>query len=219
MTGSPFKDEQKAVIDAVLNLFGASSTADFMLPIPNTTPTVYIAAGEPGQIRALTDGWNTGDRLCEYKAKDIANRGYKHCGYVLRNDQDEYCVINNAAVRWLSNEECWALMHPDSKSAKENSESSPKSDDLVKALRALADGDYRTIAHADQCVHGRYGYEACETCAQEYAGEALAQYEAKANSNNENLVADFEFMQQVLDNDKGEPSRYAGTGEDDGEPQ
>lgn len=226
MTGSPFKDEQQAVIDAVLNLFGASSTADFMLPIPNTTPTVYIAAGEPGKIRALTDGWNTGDRLCEYKAKDIANRGYKHCGYVLHNGQGHHCIVNGPAVRWLSKDECWALFHPDAKqwipTDEEVKAFNDRHDDLfrgdlraarcaiddarsmhllvspdslISAMRSLSNGDYRTIAHADQCDHSRYGYEACEACAQEYAGEALAQYQ-QANAN----------------------SRYAGTGEDDGYP-
>jgi hypothetical protein len=216
MNGSPFKDEQQVVIDAVLDLFGASSSADFMLPIPNTKPQVFVAAGDLKEIRAYVDGWNTGDRLCEYKANDIASRGYKHCGYVLRNDQDEYCVINAAAVRWLSKDECWRLMHPDAKQWSPTDEEvkafNDRHDDLfrgdlraarcaiedarsmhllvapdslVGTMRALANGDYRTIAHADKCIHGRYGYEACETCAQEYASAAL--------------------------------SRYAGTGEDDGE--
>jgi hypothetical protein len=43
-------DEQK-VIDAALNLFQGS--AAFLLPIPNTTPPLYIVCGEREQILEL----------------------------------------------------------------------------------------------------------------------------------------------------------------------
>lgn len=56
MTGSPYQAEQKAVIDAVLNLFGASSTAALMLPIPNTKPPLFIVAGETRHISAMIEG-------------------------------------------------------------------------------------------------------------------------------------------------------------------
>lgn len=53
MTGSPYQQEEKAVIDAVLNLFGVSRTDSFLIPIPGTTPIVYIAAGEKKQVMDL----------------------------------------------------------------------------------------------------------------------------------------------------------------------
>lgn len=34
MTGSPYQQEQQAVIDATLNLFGASMTESLMIPYP-----------------------------------------------------------------------------------------------------------------------------------------------------------------------------------------
>jgi hypothetical protein len=55
----------------------------------------------------------TGDHLCEHKTQDIMSRGYKRCGYVLMNDAGHCCIINGAAVRWLTKDECWQLMHPD----------------------------------------------------------------------------------------------------------
>jgi hypothetical protein len=58
-------------------------------------------------------GWNTFDHLCESKARDIAGRGYSHVGYVLRDANGDYCIINGSAVRWLNKHECWKLMHPD----------------------------------------------------------------------------------------------------------
>ncbi|MEJ8858626.1 hypothetical protein WKW79_28915 [Variovorax robiniae] len=43
----------QAVLDAVGALFDATGTAAFCLPIPGTTPPVFVAAGEPGTIRLL----------------------------------------------------------------------------------------------------------------------------------------------------------------------
>jgi hypothetical protein len=54
MSNIPNELERKAVIDAVLNLFGASKTESLMLPIPGTNPQLWIAAGELEEIRALT---------------------------------------------------------------------------------------------------------------------------------------------------------------------
>jgi hypothetical protein len=140
----------------------------------------YIAAGEPGKIRALVDGWNTGDRLCEYKAKDIASRGYKHCGYVLRNDQDEYCFINAAAVRWLSKDECWQLMHPDAYPVPAR----PLGEDIGR-LQALF----------------KYSQEQGE---KQLHGNMKSPEQERIDS-------------KIVDSPSS-PSRYAGTGEDDGAP-
>lgn len=46
--------EQK-VIAAVLDLFGETGRDAFAVPIPNTTPPMFIAAGEAGVIRHLID--------------------------------------------------------------------------------------------------------------------------------------------------------------------
>jgi hypothetical protein len=53
MTNIPNELERKAVVDAVLNLFGASKTESLMLPIPGTNPQLWIAAGELDEIRSL----------------------------------------------------------------------------------------------------------------------------------------------------------------------
>lgn len=44
---------QQTVIAAALNIFGETATAAFFLPIPNTTPPLFVAAGEREQIAAL----------------------------------------------------------------------------------------------------------------------------------------------------------------------
>ena len=44
---------EQAVRDAVLALFGASGTAAFCLTLKGTTPPLFIAAGEPGQMAMM----------------------------------------------------------------------------------------------------------------------------------------------------------------------
>lgn len=45
----------QAVVTAVLNFFQYTKTTAFVLPIPGTTPKVFIAAGEPEEINALLE--------------------------------------------------------------------------------------------------------------------------------------------------------------------
>jgi hypothetical protein len=47
---SPYHDYERDVREAVLNLFGASGADNFIIPIPGTTPPLYIAAGEAERI-------------------------------------------------------------------------------------------------------------------------------------------------------------------------
>lgn len=49
---------------------------------------------------------------------------------------------------------------------------------LVARLRAVIDGDYRDVDTADQCEHGRYGYEDCEACVIECLESIVADYAA-----------------------------------------
>jgi hypothetical protein len=84
MTSIPNEPERKAVIDAVLNLFGASKTESFLLPIPDTSPQLWIAAGEMEEIRSLVElsqpaaveGWKSGvedvAKMIDKKAEDYA---------------------------------------------------------------------------------------------------------------------------------------------------
>lgn len=44
---------QRQVVDAALALFGATGSAAFSLPIPNTAPPLYLACGEADHIRDL----------------------------------------------------------------------------------------------------------------------------------------------------------------------
>ena len=46
---------EQNVIAAVLDLFGETGTDAFAVQIPNTTPPLFIAAGESGVIRHLID--------------------------------------------------------------------------------------------------------------------------------------------------------------------
>lgn len=54
------------------------------------------------------------DRLTEFKAQSIAERGFAITGVVLTDPSGAKCIVDLSAVRWLSNDEFWDLMHPDS---------------------------------------------------------------------------------------------------------
>ncbi|UQN71777.1 hypothetical protein NUJ28_06170 [Burkholderia multivorans] len=55
----------------------------------------------------------TGDRLTDQKAAHIMQRdGYKLTGVVLCRDDGARCIVESSAVRWLTKDESWALMHP-----------------------------------------------------------------------------------------------------------
>lgn len=44
---------EKAVIDAALNLSAVTLAHGFCLPVPNTTPTLYVALGEADEAQKL----------------------------------------------------------------------------------------------------------------------------------------------------------------------
>jgi hypothetical protein len=44
---------------------------------------------------------------------------------------------------------------------------------LVEALIAISNGDARNTPKTSECLHGKYGYEHCELCYQDFAEEAL----------------------------------------------
>jgi hypothetical protein len=84
------------------------------------------ACGNYGNSVATAEAWNkrqqlaeqtsarsTHDVLCERKTQSVIDDGYSLMGYVLKRN-DDWCVINNSAVRWLANKDMWNLMHPDS---------------------------------------------------------------------------------------------------------
>jgi hypothetical protein len=55
---------------------------------------------------------NTGDRLTDLKANELISRmGYKVSGVVLEKNGHRG-IIEFSAVRWLTKEEMWDLMHP-----------------------------------------------------------------------------------------------------------
>lgn len=57
----------------------------------------------------------TGDRLTAVKAATVCKlHAYTPSGVVLRNEIGDRCVVELGAVRWLSKEQTWGLMHPDS---------------------------------------------------------------------------------------------------------
>lgn len=46
-------DLEAAVVKAALNLFDDANSAAFIIPIPNTSPPLFVAAGEAAAIVAL----------------------------------------------------------------------------------------------------------------------------------------------------------------------
>lgn len=56
---------------------------------------------------------NTGDRLTDEKANHIIARdGFKLTGVVLSKPDGARCIVEMSAVRWLTNDEMWAILHP-----------------------------------------------------------------------------------------------------------
>ena len=47
------EQKERAVITAVLDLFGVTGSAAFSLPIPQTTPSLYVVVSENREIDAL----------------------------------------------------------------------------------------------------------------------------------------------------------------------
>lgn len=49
------KQLERALIDAALGLTQHTGADALVVPVPNTSPPVYIAVGEPGQISSLLE--------------------------------------------------------------------------------------------------------------------------------------------------------------------
>lgn len=50
---------------------------------------------------------------------------------------------------------------------------------LQKGITDYLHGDYPRVAKVEKCHHGRYGYEGCETCIDEYFDQLLAEVALK----------------------------------------
>jgi len=60
-------------------------------------------------------------------ASIITDRDYHITGYVLTSANGQYsCVVDRAAVRWLTSAEWWELMHPASDDPAPNNQSEPR---------------------------------------------------------------------------------------------
>jgi hypothetical protein len=49
------KELEKNLIDVAFDLMAFTSTASVAVPVPNTSPVVYVAVGEAGKIKSLMD--------------------------------------------------------------------------------------------------------------------------------------------------------------------
>ncbi|KVE37351.1 DUF551 domain-containing protein [Burkholderia sp. TSV86] len=74
---------------------------------------IDVAPQSDRTVPAVEGTVNTGDRLTDMKANDIIQRdGYKMTGAVLCLEDGSRCIVELGAVRWLTRDESWALMHP-----------------------------------------------------------------------------------------------------------
>lgn len=52
------------------------------------------------------------DALTARKANDVqSTHGYHYSGYVLTNDNGNVAIVDKGAVRWLSKDQFWNLLH------------------------------------------------------------------------------------------------------------
>ncbi|VVE78135.1 hypothetical protein [Pandoraea sputorum] len=110
LAAAPTPAAQSAGQEAVFRLrkhdddFDVEVQASTFNKMPKGDYFLYAAPVNGGE--RVTDG------LTNRKADDIAARdGYKFTGYVLTNDAGKKCVVNMSAVRWVSQNEFWLLMH------------------------------------------------------------------------------------------------------------
>lgn len=81
--------------------------------IGGSAPAGAWDALQTEQVREHIDAL-VGDGLTGRKAASICqDRRFKVSGVVLQNKVGERCIVELSAVRWMSKEDMWALMHPD----------------------------------------------------------------------------------------------------------
>jgi len=95
------------------------------------------ATATAAQKEAVNEAWRRAaqrsesvDLLTNRKTDSIVkDRDYHITGYVLTSKSGkESCVVDRAAVRWLTSVEWWELMHPASDDLAPNNEHTPKND-------------------------------------------------------------------------------------------
>jgi hypothetical protein len=50
---------EQALLKAAFELTAATGSLAFSIPVPNTTPKLYVCLGESEEIRVLLDDWTT----------------------------------------------------------------------------------------------------------------------------------------------------------------
>ena len=95
--------------DRICAALGLSRKDDGSLPIEDILARIAPAPAEPERLPPA-------DRLTEMKARGIVTaQGYTITGYVMRNPErggfSEVCIIDSSAVRWLTKDAMWELLH------------------------------------------------------------------------------------------------------------
>lgn len=60
--------------------------------------------------RKMIDGFS--HTMTMVKSDTVIGKGYDLTGFCFRNKEGDLCIVELAAVRWMSREEAWRLMHP-----------------------------------------------------------------------------------------------------------
>lgn len=102
-------EQEVADGDRICAALGLSRNADGALPIEDILSRI-------ANVPAVPERLPPADRLTEMKARGIATgQGYTVTGYVLRNPERggyaEVCIIDSSAVRWLTKDAMWELLH------------------------------------------------------------------------------------------------------------
>lgn len=93
LTGESLMDCKKALV---------TSNWDFYQAVE------YLRTGQHYRNRLVTPN------ITEVKRKSIKEQGFEDAGYTLCGRGGEVCIIHRGAVRWLTQQQMFNLMHPES---------------------------------------------------------------------------------------------------------
>lgn len=109
-------------------------------------------------IPASTAASEQADQMTERKVKDIvggyAKSGMRIAGHVMQDNDGKACIVHMGAVRWLSNDELHAVVHP---AALLGRATTPSDEDVVsRETKCRFCGQPSGVDPSDQCAPADY---------------------------------------------------------------
>lgn len=104
---------------------------------PSIDAQKFLGVSDLADVPAAPVAKAETDQMTERKTADVMQRGYRKVGYVLQKSGGDYVLVAQGAVRWMSQQRNWQLMHEQDGAALAR----PAADhinDVVEMVRARA---------------------------------------------------------------------------------